>query len=52
MNVEPANTGAHVELEQQVWKPVHQELIEAGHLVGWNLYAIRLPAAPRTATTS
>ena len=43
MNVEPANTGTYIELEQQTWKPVHQELIEAGHLVGWNLYAVRFP---------
>ncbi|MGI9174130.1 MAG: hypothetical protein ACR2GR_02265 [Rhodothermales bacterium] len=43
MDVEPAGEGAYVELERQVWKPVHEALIEAGILTGWNLYAVRLP---------
>ena len=43
MDVEPAGEGAYVELEQEVWKPVHEALIEAGILTSWQLYAVRLP---------
>jgi hypothetical protein len=38
MKVKPGEGGAYVDNEQTVWKPVHQELINAGTRVGWSLW--------------
>lgn len=40
MKVEPGNEGTYVDLEQNIWKPIHQERIKQGLIVGWVLYQV------------
>jgi len=40
MKVEPGQENNYVNLEQQIWKPIHQERIKQGKLVGWILYQV------------
>lgn len=43
MKVEPGGEGDYVQLEREVWKPIHAELIKAGKLDSWSLWAIPYP---------
>ena len=43
MKVQPGAEGDYVQLEQEVWKPIHEELIKAGKLDSWSLWAIPYP---------
>ncbi len=43
MKVKPGEGGSYVENELSVWKPVHQELINAGSRVGWSLWQVVFP---------
>ena len=45
MKVKPGDGGNYVELEQKVWKPIHQERINKGMLVGWVLYQVMYTGA-------
>ncbi len=45
MKVESGNFGEYVNLEQEVWKPMHQERMDRGKIVGWYLYAINFTGA-------
>jgi hypothetical protein len=40
MKVESENHEKYLEVEQEIWKPLHQERINQGIIVGWYLYAI------------
>lgn len=40
MKVKPENTSKYLEVEQGIWKPMHQERIKQGIIVGWFLYAV------------
>lgn len=40
MKVEPGQQNNYLELEQKIWKPIHQERIHQGKLVGWILYQV------------
>ncbi len=40
MNVEPAKHASYLQVEQEIWKPMHQERINEGIIVGWYLYAV------------
>ena len=40
MKVKPGDDGKYVELEKNVWKPIHQERIKKGIIVGWVLYRV------------
>ena len=40
MKVQPENYGKYLEVEQEIWKPMHQERINQGIIVGWYLYAV------------
>ena len=40
MKVKPENHSIYLEVEQEIWKPMHQERISQGIIVGWYLYAI------------
>jgi L-rhamnose mutarotase len=40
MKVEPENHSKYLEVEQELWKPMHQERINQGIIVGWYLYAV------------
>lgn len=43
MDVEPEKGGEYLDVEQQIWKPIHQERVKAGNILSWNLYAVRFP---------
>ena len=40
MKVEPENASSYVEIEQNIWKPIHQERIKKGLIVGWVMYEV------------
>jgi hypothetical protein len=40
MKVQPEQHAAYLEVEQELWKPMHQERIRQGIIVGWYLYAV------------
>jgi hypothetical protein len=44
MKVKPGGGPRYLELEQKVWKPIHQERLKAGMIVGWYLYGVRFPS--------
>ena len=46
MKVTPGKEGEYLRLEQQVWKPFHQERVKGKEMLGWRLYAV-----PYTADT-
>ena len=41
MKVEPANVDEYLNLEGEVWKPVHKEFQNRGIEVSWSLYRVR-----------
>lgn len=45
MKVKPGEEGNYVELEQKIWKPLHQERINKGIIVGWVLYQVMYTGA-------
>lgn len=40
MKVKPENASSYVEMEQNIWKPIHQERIKKGLIVGWVMYEV------------
>lgn len=40
MKVEPENDGKYLDVERNLWKPIHQERVKNGNIVGWILYRI------------
>lgn len=40
MKVKPENNSRYLEVEQGIWKPLHQERVNQGTIVGWYLYAV------------
>jgi len=40
MKVQPGLVGEYLEVEQTIWKPLHQQRITHGIIVGWYLYAV------------
>lgn len=40
MKVKQGDEAKYVELEKEVWRPIHEERIKQGEIVGWVLYAI------------
>lgn len=45
MKVKPGDEEKYLELEQKAWKPIHQERINKGNLVGWILYEVMYSGA-------
>ncbi|MGQ7868059.1 hypothetical protein [Sunxiuqinia sp. sy24] len=45
MKVNAGDEGKYVEIEQDVWKPIHQERINQGEIIGWILYRIHYTGA-------
>lgn len=43
MKVAPEKADQYVDLEQKAWKPVHQQRLQDGTIVGWDLYAVSFP---------
>ena len=41
MKVKPQNEGSYLELEKNIWKPIHLERAKQGNIVGWSLYKVR-----------
>ena len=41
MNVKPASVDEYINLESEVWKPVHKEYQKHGFEVSWSLYRVR-----------
>lgn len=44
MKVKPGNESSYVEVERNIWKPIHNEFINAGQRVGWSLWSIVFPS--------
>ena len=44
MKVAPGKEGEYLDVENNVWKPVHNELIKAGKRVGWSLWGRIFPS--------
>ena len=45
MKVKPENHSKYLEVEQEIWKPMHQERINQNIIVGWYLYAVEFAGA-------
>ncbi|WP_163325838.1 hypothetical protein [Draconibacterium mangrovi] len=43
--VKPENHLKYLEVEQKIWKPMHQERINQGIIVSWTLYAVEFTGA-------
>lgn len=41
MKVKPQNESSYLELEKNIWKPLHLERAKQGNIVGWFLYKVR-----------
>lgn len=44
MKVTPENEALYLEVEKDIWKPIHQERVEQGIIIGWILYRIHYTA--------
>lgn len=44
MKVEPGRGQQYVKLEQDIFKPIHQDRISKGTIESWAVYAVRYPA--------
>jgi hypothetical protein len=44
MNVKPGNGSAYLDIENKVWKPVHQEFMNNGSRTGWALWQMIYPS--------
>jgi len=40
MKVKPENVSLYLEVEREIWKPIHQERVKQGKIMGWILYKI------------
>ena len=43
MKVDPYKINSYVKMEQNVWKPIHQQLVRDGKIRSWSLYEVRFP---------
>jgi hypothetical protein len=43
MKVDPGKDAEYLKLEQQMWKPIHQERVKEGKLRSWYLFALQFP---------
>jgi hypothetical protein len=41
MKVKQGNEGNYISIEREFWKPIHQELVAEGKILGWYLYRIQ-----------
>lgn len=44
MKVPPGQAQSYLDLEQDLWKPIHRERAQDGTIGGWNLYEVVFPA--------
>lgn len=40
MKVKPENEGKYLDIEKNIWKPLHQERLKKGIITGWILYKV------------
>jgi len=43
MKVEPGKNNDYVHMEQDLWKPLHQQRVKNGQVRSWALYGLRFP---------
>lgn len=43
MKAEPSEAGKYLNLEREIWKPIHQEQVNDGKILRWSLYSVRYP---------
>jgi len=43
MKVKPGGEQAYLDLEQKIWKPIHQQRVKSGMISSWGLYALVFP---------
>ena len=44
MKVQPANEGDYMKVEQEGWKPIHQDRIKQGKLHSWYFFGVDFPS--------
>jgi hypothetical protein len=44
MKVNPGKDADYLKLEQETWKPLHQEFIKEGQFRSWSLYGLQFPS--------
>jgi hypothetical protein len=48
MKVQPGNEGDYMKVEQEGWKPIHQERIKQGKLHSWYFFGVDFPSGTET----
>ena len=48
MKVQPGHEEEYVKLEQEQWKPMHQERIKQGKIRSWYLFGVNFPSGSET----
>jgi hypothetical protein len=43
MKVDPYKTNSYLKMEREIWKPIHQQLVNDGKIRSWSLYEVRFP---------
>jgi hypothetical protein len=43
MKVSPENVEEYIQMERDIWMPIHRERIRTGQMVSWSLYRVRYP---------
>jgi hypothetical protein len=43
MAVPPDQSAEYLSIEREIWKPIHQERVDDGTILGWHLYMVRYP---------
>jgi hypothetical protein len=44
MKVAPGQDDAYLQVEQKMWKPIHEARVKAGNALGWYLYRVASPS--------
>jgi hypothetical protein len=44
MKASPGKDADYLKIEQEMWKPLHQELIKQGMVRSWSLYGLQFPS--------
>jgi hypothetical protein len=43
MKVKPGEGGQYVQLEREIWKPIHSYRLDSGTMAGWSLWGLVMP---------
>ena len=44
MKVAPGQDDAYLQVEQKMWKPIHEARVKAGNALAWYLYRVNSPS--------